>query len=210
MNHREEQQDQKIADVGAQRVARVYAEALLRAADKRGEVEITLEQLDSLVRDVFQANSLVERFLASPAVPARVKEAEIQKLFAGRGTDLFTNFLLILNEHGRLELLRSVLAAYRDLYDQRARRVRVLVRSAAPLPDDQQERLRHNLRETLHLEPILETRIDPDLLGGLVVKVGDWQYDGSVRTRLQTIRNHLIERSSHEIQSGRDRFSSDT
>ena len=50
--------------------------------------------------------------------------------------------------------------------------------------------------------------VDPDLLGGMVVWVGDWLYDASVRSRLESIRNQLIERSSHEIQSGRDRFSS--
>ena len=55
---------------------------------------------------------------------------------------------------------------------------------------------------------MLATKIDPDLLGGLVVRVGDWLYDASVRTQLETIRNQIIARSSHEIQSGRNRFSS--
>ncbi len=201
-------QDRPTADVGAQRVARVYAEALLGAADKRGEVDATLEQLDSLVSDVFRADPLVEQFFASPAVPTAVKAAQIQSLFGPRGSELFTNFLLVLNDHGRLELLRAILAAFRDLNDQRVGRVRVLVRSAAPLPEDQQQRLRQQLREALQRDPVLDTRVDPDLLGGMIVRVGDWQYDGSVRTRLQAIRNHLIERSSHEIQSGRDRFRS--
>jgi F-type H+-transporting ATPase subunit delta len=208
VNHQEDGRDRAVVDVGAQRVARVYAEALYGAAEKRGEVEATLEQLDSLVRDVFRANSLIEQFFASPAVPAATKTALIRSLFGARATELFTDFLLVLNDHGRLDLLRAIRAAYRDLFDQRAGRVRVLVRSAAPLPEDQQERLRQELRAAFRLEPVLETRVDPDLIGGLVVKVGDWQYDGSVRTRLQAIRNHLIERSSHEIQSGRDRFSS--
>ncbi len=76
-----------------------------------------------------------------------------------------------------------------------------------PLPDDQLERLRNELRGALRREPILETRVDPDLLGGLVVQVGDWVYDSSVRSRVADIRNQLIERSSHEIQSRRNRFS---
>ena len=50
-------------------------------------------------------------------------------------------------------------------------------------------------------EPVLDARVDPDLLGGLMVQVGDWLYDASVRTRLERIRNQLIERSSHAIQS---------
>ena len=59
------------------------------------------------------------------------------------------------------------------------------------------------------MEPVLDVQVDPELLGGLVVRVADWQFDGSVRSRLQNLRNQLIENSSHEIQSGRDRFRSD-
>src|SRR6266545_718197 len=102
MNHHDDQQDRVIADVGAQRIARVYAEALLNAAAKRNEVDAIHEQLDSLVSDVFRAHPLIEQFFASPAVPTGVKAAQFQSLFGGRGTELFTNFLLVLNEHGRL------------------------------------------------------------------------------------------------------------
>jgi F-type H+-transporting ATPase subunit delta len=200
-------QVQPTADVSAQRIARIYAEALLNAAEKRGEGQAVLEQLDSLVGDVFAANPHVEEFLASPAVPTKVKAAAIDNTFGPRSGQLFTNFLRVLNDHGRLELLRAINFALRELVDRRARRVRVHVRSATPLHDDQRERLRQELREGFRLEPVLEEHVDPDLLGGLVVRVGDWQYDGSVRTRLRTIRTFLIERSSNEIQSGRDRFS---
>jgi F-type H+-transporting ATPase subunit delta len=120
---------------------------------------------------------------------------------------LFLNFLLVLNHHDRLDLLRPICDAYRGLRDQRARRIRIQVRSAAPLDDGQRDRLQRELQETFHLEPILETEIDPELLGGMLVRVGDWVYDASVRTQLETIRNQLIARSSHEIQSGRNRFS---
>jgi F-type H+-transporting ATPase subunit delta len=54
----------------------------------------------------------------------------------------------------------------------------------------------------------LQEQVDPDLLGGLIVRVGDWVYDASVRRELETLRSELIARSSHEIQSRRDQFSS--
>jgi F-type H+-transporting ATPase subunit delta len=77
-----------------------------------------------------------------------------------------------------------------------------------PLEHDHQEQLLGELRQAFQREPILELRVESDLLGGLVVQVGDWLYDASVRSRIARIRNQLIERSSYEIQSGRDRFSS--
>ena len=136
------------------------------------------------------------------------RRAVLRSAFRGRSGDLFTNFLLVLNDHDRIELLRSVLAAYRAEYERRTNRMRVFVRTAVPLPEDQRERLLGELRQTFQREPVLETTIDPDLLGGIVVRVGDYQFDGSVRTRIENLRKQLIERSSHEIQSGRDRFSS--
>jgi F-type H+-transporting ATPase subunit delta len=118
------------------------------------------------------------------------------------------NFLLVLNGHERLDLLRAIVEAYRELRDERAGRVAVVVRSAVPLPGDQRDHLIQELRETFQREPVVEIQLDPDLLGGVVVQVGDWVYDQSVKSKLEDIRNQLIARSSHEIQSGRDRFSS--
>ncbi len=194
-------------DVGGQRVARVYAEALLDAAEQHGAADAVADQLQSLVEDVFRADPKFEAFLASGAIGREHKERVLRSVFAGRASDLFLNFLLVVNAHERLELLPAVRDAFNDLRDKRARRVRVKVRSAVPLPDDQRDRLRQNLHDTFQMEPVLEAEVDPDLLGGLVVQVGDWLYDGSVRTQLETLRNHIIENSTHAIQSGRDRFS---
>lgn len=198
---------ERIIDVGALRVARVYAEALLNAAEKRNQVQEVWEELDSLVADLYAAKPELEVFLSSGAISRNAKESVLRKVFEGRASELFLNFLMVLNRHDRLDLLRAVRQSYRDLMNVRARRIVVQVRTAAPLEDDQRQRLIENIRESLHLEPVLEERIDPDLLGGLVLRVGDRMFDGSVRSRLLKLREKLRERSSHEIQSRRDRFS---
>jgi F-type H+-transporting ATPase subunit delta len=197
-----------VFDVGTQRVAKVYAEAMLRAAEAGNQGDELYEELETLVNDVFPADPRLEAFLSSGAISKHAKAEVIRSAFAGRASDLFVNALLVLNDHERLDLLRPIGVAYRQLRDQRAGRIRVLVRSAIPLPDDQRQRLLQQLRDTFHKEPLLQTQVDENLLGGMVVRVGDWLYDQSVRTQLETIRNQIIARSSHEIQSGRDRFSS--
>ena len=197
-------------DVGAQRVARTYAQALLAAAEKQGQARELLEELDSLVHDVFPAAPQFEAFLSSLAIGRNRKPAVIRSALQGRGSPLLLNFLLVLNDHERLGLLRPILAAYRALYEERTRHIRVRVKSAVPLPDDQRQRLAEELRARYQKEPILETSVDPDLLGGMVVQVGDFLYDGSVRSRVGDIVHQLIERSTHEIQNRRDRFSSDS
>jgi F-type H+-transporting ATPase subunit delta len=198
-----------VLDATERQVARVYAEALLGAAEKRGQAAEIREDLDLLIREVLDRDPMLEVFLSSAAVGRERKKEALQKAFAGRASEVLTNFLYVLNDHDRLNLLRGVAAAYRDLYDRKAGRMRVRVASAVPLDDGQRERLRQELQAAFGKEPILDARTDPDLLGGLVVQVDDWVYDASVRTQLENIRKQLIERSSHEIQSGRNRFRAD-
>ena len=207
MNDEKDADFEPIADVSAQRVARVYAEALLNAADKQGQSDEVIEALESLIRDLFRAERQFETFLTSSAVGRERKAQVIDKVFENKASVLFVDFLKVLNRHERLNLLRPILAAAKELRDERANRIRVQVPSAVPLANDQENRLRQQLRETLKLDPVLQMAVDPELLGGVVVRVGDWLYDASVRARLDSIRNQLIARSSHEIQSGRDRFS---
>jgi F0F1-type ATP synthase delta subunit len=82
----------------------------------------------------------------------------------------------------------------------------VLVETAAPLDADQTAALEKTLAALTGKTPVLVVREKPELIGGLVVHVGDKVYDTSVRTKLRAVRNKLLARGSHEIQGGRDRF----
>jgi F-type H+-transporting ATPase subunit delta len=197
-----------VLDPSAGRIARVYAEALYRAASKRGQVDELLEELQSLIDDVFPADAAFESFLYSAIIGREQKGELIDRTFKEKGSELFVNALGVLNDHERLDLLRPIVAEYQQMRDEHAGLVRVLVETPVPLADDQRLRLERELKESLHKTPRIETRIDPDLLGGMVVWVDGWLYDGSIRTQLEEIRNHLLTRSSHEIQSRRDRFCS--
>jgi F-type H+-transporting ATPase subunit delta len=94
----------------------------------------------------------------------------------------------------------------KQLRDRRAKKLPVYVSAAAPLAEDQLEQVRQAVRRNLNLEPVLETKIDANLLGGIVLRVGDWVFDGSVQSKLNDLSKQITENSSHEIQSGRDRF----
>ena len=77
----------------------------------------------------------------------------------------------------------------------------------SPISDEQKGAIEARVRQRFDLEPILVPILDASLLGGLKIRVGDQQFDATVRARLDSLRQQLIARSSHEIQSGRDRFS---
>jgi F-type H+-transporting ATPase subunit delta len=197
-----------VMDDESRHVARVYADALYRAASQQGRVDEVLGEFNALINEVFARAPELEVILATASISRERKETMLERIFQGRVSDIFFNFLKVVNAHERLDLLRNLAGAFRSLCEERSGRIEVQVRSAVALNDEQRDRLGHIVREVAAREPVLRETIDPALLGGLVIQVGDWVYDSSVRTRLDTIRNQLVERSSHGIQSGRDRFGS--
>jgi F-type H+-transporting ATPase subunit delta len=199
---------EQTADVDEQRLAAVYAEAVLNAAESKHQVTEVLEELDSLIDDVASGNRQLGALLLGGAVGRKTRKAAIEKAFSGRACDTFYKFLLVLNDHERLDLLRPIRRAVNDLHDDRLRRLRVHLYSAVPLTEEVKSRILKSVRDFFKLEPVLVSHVDPALLGGLKVRIGDKIFDGTVRARINNLRNQLIARSSHEIQSGRDRFSS--
>ena len=192
---------------GEERLAHTYAEALLEAADKKGEADRVADDIEA-VAALLAEQPKVEALFSSPAVPHATKGPLLQRAFGGKVSPLVEDFLQLVNRNDRLFLLREIGAAFRELRDAAAKRVRVTVSSAAELPADQLERLKSELSAALGRDPVVVPRVDPDLLGGIVVRVGDKVYDWSVRTRLDTLRTRFLVRGSHEVQLQRDRFSS--
>jgi F-type H+-transporting ATPase subunit delta len=196
MNASEQLHHATVFDDATRHVARIYAEALLSAADKRQQAQEVLEQLEELVGEVLNRDSAFNLFLASAVVSREHKREALHRAFEGKINEILYHFLLVLNDHDRLGILPETAVLARDLFERRAGRMHVEVTAAVTLDEEQRERLRRQLRDKFHREPILSVRVDPDLLGGLVVKVDDWVYDSSVRGRLERIRNQLIEKGS--------------
>ena len=194
-------------DPGTMQIARVYASAFLDAAKATVGVDSALEEGQSFVDDVLAKNAEFERVLVSPMVNKDVKVKLIDRTVAGRGSEFFTNFLRVLARHDRLDLLPSILQAARIQNERSSGRKRVSVRTAKPLSDDSRQAISDRLRTAFAFEPILEAETDPSLIGGMVIRVDDTVYDSSLRTRLKQLRSRLRERSLHEIQTGRNRFS---
>ena len=135
------------------------------------------------------------------------KMAVIDKAIAGKCSPLLEDFLRMLCLHDRLTHVRVIAVSYHALRDRAAKRMRILVESAVPLEPAEQERLQSMLRAALDKEPVLINRVRPELLGGLLIHVGDTVFDSTVLYRLETMRNQFLSRGSHEVQTGRDRFS---
>jgi F-type H+-transporting ATPase subunit delta len=190
-----------------QRIARVYAEALHNIARDEGVVDQVKAELVELVSGAFREEPRFEAFLESSAVSREHKERVLRTALESRCSSLFFRFLLVLNSHDRLSILRALLHEFLELDNRRNKRLPVLVRTAVPLSVEHRERLTQDLRIGFGLEPQLETQVDPDILGGMILQVGDFVMDASVRGEIEAMRKQLLSRGNHVIQSGRDRFS---
>jgi len=196
-----------VADDATAEVARRFAEALISAAEKEGAVDAVLGELAEIQQDVLKAYPRLAQILASGRVSSPRKDKILVDVFADRASSLVTRFLRVLNRHERLELLDVVISEARAVWDRRNHRIPVRVVSAVPLEETQLQTLRDRLAKLTGANPILKVSIDPGLIAGLVVQVGDNRYDASAKNRLAQLRQRLIEGKTHEIQSRRDQFS---
>jgi len=193
-------------DPGTQAIARVYALAYLDSAED--DAAGAVEELDSFI-DVLDAHEDFRSVFLSGMMNRDEQLGVIDRVVAPRATEIFTSFLRVLAEHDRLSLLAAIFALAELELEKRNGRQRIEVISATELDADTLERVRSKISDAFDFEPIIEPSTDPGLIGGLVVRVGNKVYDGSLRSRVNQLAKRLQQESLHEIQSGRDRFSTD-
>ncbi|RUL89518.1 ATP synthase F1 subunit delta [Tautonia sociabilis] len=194
-----------VFEEGAAEIARSYAVALLNVAEAESSTEPVLSDLDELAVDVFRDQPEFARLLTNGMADAERRDQILIAAFEGRAHPTLLRFLRVLNRRGRLELVPLIAQIARSLWDRRNNRLPVTVRTAIPLDDGQRTVLRERLVSlTGGATPILTEEVDPELLGGLVVQVGDQLFDASIRGRLRRIRSELARGRAGEIRRRTD------
>lgn len=191
-------------------LARTYAEALLGAAQTEGTTPSVMEDLDALLREVWRARPEFAAVMASPSINVAEKDRLLTTTFEDRLEPALLRFLRVLNRHGRLAFLEAIANQARAQWERKQNRRQVLVRSAVPLDDDQTAALRDRLARMLEMTPVLKVEVDPALIGGLVIQVGDFVYDASVKNRfLSGLRRRLIDEKVHDFRAQRTQMASE-
>lgn len=193
-------------EAGREHLATVYAQALLGASEKSGNTEQVMLELDSLVDDVLNRLPQLSALLSSPRVSVEDKDSVLDRAIGGQASRVLVHGLKVMARHGRLDVLRDMRDAFRKLYNQLRGKVEVQVRSPAPLDAGMQTQIADRLRAMLKRDVELKTQVDPDLLGGLVVRVGDMLYDGSLKTRLNLMRERTLRSAEQALRARLDRF----
>ena len=171
-----------------------YAEALFGAAREREEIEKTLEDLKDFDNAVTE-NEELRLFFYGAQITESQKRGVIDSLTEDM-TASTTNFLKVLSDNDREESLHEVTLRYEKLVKEHLGRVEVSVTTAVELSDEENDKLKERLGGMLEgKEVILQTSVNPDLIGGAVFRFGGTMFDGSVRGRLASLREEMLERS---------------
>jgi F-type H+-transporting ATPase subunit delta len=195
-----------VMDVTEERIARVYATAFMEVASKSSDPTALVDEVSSLVTDVLDRFPRLEDTLRSALVSAEQKEQVLDRLFKGRTSTTVLNFLKVLARHDRLEILRTIARLLTKLDFERRGLIAVELRVAAPISDELRTEIENRVRKAFGGEPQLNTQIDPSLIAGFVVRIGDRVFDGSINTRLEHARRAMIERITEKIETQPDRF----
>lgn len=185
-----------------QHIARIYSQSLLALADKAGASEVLRDELLDLVA-LLDDNPRLRDFFESPLVDTEARTSMLERTLRGRASDLLVDGLQVINRHGRLALVDTIAEAYRTDFQARTGHVDVEVVTAVPLSDAQRRAIAESVEATDGRKADLVESVDPSLLGGMIVRVGDRKIDTTVAKDLRTVRAQLAERAAREILASR-------
>ncbi|MDR0870938.1 MAG: ATP synthase F1 subunit delta [Planctomycetaceae bacterium] len=194
------------ADVSVEKLAEIYAEAFIGAADEKGiSAADAVEEYESFV-ELLKIQPKFAEVLFSEMVSPDEKLTLLEKTISSKASPLFWSFLQTLARRNRLVLLRLVFRQVQITLNERQNKIPVVITTAAELDNELLQSLTEKLRAVIGGEPIISSTVNPDLLSGLVVRVGDTVFDASILTQLKNVRQQMIDRSAYEIQCRRNIF----
>lgn len=175
-------------------VARRYAGALYEEANETG----VLEDVDDdvlMLRETLESNRELARFFESPVIPLEKKDDVVRELLSDRVQDLTLRFLRLLVHKDRETMTKPILDQYQALRDDQRGIVDAHVAVARPLADDDREAVIEALEKKTGKSIRLHVEQDDDLVGGIIIRIGDRVFDASVRNKLANLRDRLRESS---------------
>jgi F-type H+-transporting ATPase subunit delta len=177
-------------------VARNYADTLLALAQRQGGTAVDdFGHAADMVAEILAQEPRVRTFLESPSVAPDEKKRAIRASFEGRVPPLFLRFLVVVVEKRRERQLAAIASAYHELVDEMMGRVRAEITLSESADPAMQGELVAWLERRVGKTVIPQFVVDPDILGGVVIRIGEQALDGSVRRSLSELRRRMLTAS---------------
>lgn len=176
-------------------VAKRYARALLEIGVEKSNFALLQKQVRELA-NLYAGSAPLRAIVTNPSVRTDERRAVIEQIAARAAFNpLVRNFALLLLDNDRFDHIGAIADALDMLVDEHAGNVRAEVTTAAPLKDSQVASIKGALAKLTGKNVLLDTAVDPEILGGAITRVGSTLYDGSVRTQLDTIRASILDQA---------------
>jgi F-type H+-transporting ATPase subunit delta len=174
-------------------VASRYAKSLIDMAEEQNSLEKIKGDIASFVR-VVKENPQLHAVLRNPIIGPDKKTAILDQLFGQTLDPLVLSYFKIVVSKGRSEILYATAKEFINEYNRRKAIFKATVTSAVPLSAENIKQIEQVVREATKGEVILDTKVDPDIIGGFILKVGDKQFDTSISSSLNKLRKEFAQR----------------
>ena len=181
-------------------VGQVYAKALLAAAQAEGKVDLVVDQLDAFVNDVLAKHPALVAAFANPKLGVDDKIAMLDRIFGRSMEPTLLKAIKVIARRRRLPMIGSVQQAAVKLRNEALGRLQVIVTTAQPLDSSALNSLREKLKVMLKADVVLANKIDKSVIGGLMVRIGDTVFDGSVDGQLKQMQKATLAKAEQAIR----------
>lgn len=183
-------------------LARTYATSLFELAESKGGESLIQETLSELeqVLELAREDDGFGEFLASRVLSAKDRARSLRSIFEGKLSDITLNFLLVLNDKGRVANLPAITAALDEVTQQRFGKIEVDVYTASPMSGDDLAKVKDRLQEAIGREPVVHPYVDGSMIGGVKLQIGDRLIDASVSTRLRQMQAKLSQDGANQLR----------
>jgi len=199
-------QSPTVFDTDQQQLGETYAKALLGLSDKPKQVDKYVDQLSNVAQVVSDLPKLKAIF-ESPQIGVDQKTKLIEKSF-GKMDQKVINFLKVLARNGRFNCLAATAVSAEKLRDEVAGRIQGELTTASKVDQKVIDRIADRLSKVVGKEVKLTSKVDTQVIGGMVIRIGDTVYDGSVVNQLAQVRSKAVQKAADAIREKLDRFAS--
>ena len=175
----------------------IYSDVMFELAEEAGLVEQVMDDLEA-VAEVLKDEPEFLSLLTIGQVKEDEKVKMVRRVFKGRVNDLTLDFLCVLAKRNRMNFVHGIGVRYEVLLDERKNLHRIEVTLAKEPTDEQTEKIKADIRDALNAEIKLSVNIDPEIIGGIIIKKGDLMVDNSVRTILNRTVDAIMTRSKEK------------
>lgn len=173
-------------------IASRYAEALFQVGEESNSTENLYNELKAVV-DIIKENKEFSNILKSPIVSKEDKKDLISNVFGSQINKEMLNFMKILADKDRLALIASITEAFKTLLNDKNNILEGIAMTALPMKDDELEGLQGKLSAKYNKTVILKNEVDESVLGGVLVRLGNEEIDGTVKNRLDKMKEQLSQ-----------------